>query len=599
MTTAASLPPALAAERPVHAASARDEWWRRAVIYQVYPRSFRDADGDGMGDLRGITAELRHVADLGVDAVWLSPFFRSPQRDAGYDVSDYCDVDPLFGTLDDFDDLVAEADRLGLRIIVDLVPNHCSDQHPLFQAALAGGPGALPRALFHFRNGRGEHGELPPNNWQSHFGGSAWTRVTEPDGSPGQWYLHLFDSSQPDFNWDHPDVRAEFERILRFWLDRGAGGFRVDVAHALIKEPDLPDWHGRPDGRPVEGYPFSDAPMFGRAGVHEVFREWRRVLEEYDGERILCGEANAHPVETMAHWVRRDEMHQTFNFDYLGMGWGAASFKGTVERSLRAFDAVGAPTTWVLSNHDTSRHTTRFGLGAAGHVGDGVAPGAHRPDEELGLRRARAATLFTLGLPGGMYLYQGEELGLPDHLDLPAEARQDPTFLRTGGERIGRDGCRVPLPWRADAASFGFSTAPGSSDGGGRAEPWLPQPEAWAGYARDAQSGRRDSTLELYRAALRERAGRGLGLGGLAWLEPTDGPADADVAAYRNGSTVVVLNTGTGPVPLPAGRLLLESVPGAVAEGALAPDATVWLEVPASAEAAAGTGPADRAGAGG
>ncbi|MCO1339345.1 alpha-amylase [Kocuria polaris] len=572
----------LSAERLVHVPSAGDEWWRRSVIYQVYPRSFRDTTGDGMGDLPGITRELHHIASLGVDAVWLSPFCTSPQKDAGYDVSDYCDVDPMFGTLDDFDDLVAEAGRHGLKIIVDLVPNHCSDAHPLFQAALAAGPGSPERELFHFRDGRGPDGNEPPNNWQSHFGGPAWTRTTDDDGAPGQWYLHLFDSSQPDFNWDSDAVRAEFERILRFWLDRGAGGFRVDVAHALIKESGLPDWGGRPDGRSTEGFPFSDAPMFGRAAVHDVFRSWRQLVEEYDGDRILCGEANAHPVETMADWVRSDEMHQTFNFDYLGAAWGAASFRAVVERSLAAFDAVGAPTTWVLSNHDITRHSTRFGLGMTGRVNEGGKLSDLVVDEDLGLRRARAASLFTLALPGGVYLYQGEELGLPDFLDLPDEFRQDPTFFRTKGERVGRDGCRVPLPWVAGAPGLGFSTEPASSgndDAAPTSNAWLPQPSHWDRYARDAQSGNPDSTLELYRRALAIRAERGLGLGGLAWLDTSSGGTD-DVAAYRNGRTVVVLNSGDVPADLPAGSVLLESTPGAIdAHGRLVPDAAVWLDV--------------------
>ncbi|WP_442867646.1 glycoside hydrolase family 13 protein [Citricoccus sp. NR2] len=568
-------------ERLIHTPSTGDEWWRRSVIYQVYPRSFRDSTGDGMGDLPGITAELHHIADLGVDAVWLSPFCRSPQKDAGYDVSDYCDVDPMFGTLDDFDALIAKADRLGLKIIVDLVPNHCSDAHPLFQAALAAGPGSPERGLFHFRDGQGEHGENPPNNWQSHFGGSAWTRVDD-----GQWYLHLFDSSQPDFNWDHPDVRAEFERILRFWLDRGAGGFRVDVAHALIKADGLPDWGGRPDGHPIEGFPFSDAPMFGRPEVHDVYRRWREILDEYDGDRILCGEANAHPVETMADWVRSDEMHQTFNFDYLCAAWGADSFRAVIERSLGAFDAIGAPTTWVLSNHDISRHTSRFALGVTGRINEGAGLDVSSVDEELGLKRARAATLFTLGLPGGVYLYQGEELGLPDYLDLPDEFRQDPTFFRTSGDRIGRDGCRVPLPWVPGAPSLGFSTRnnTGNDDGAATeavAAPWLPQPEHWDRYARQTQQEDPNSTLNLYRHVLALRSELNMGLGDLAWIEEPADSAGTNVTAYRNGSTVVVLNTSDTAVPLPDGDVIAVSVPDAAQSGQLAPDTAAWVRLEA------------------
>ncbi|MET1034541.1 MAG: glycoside hydrolase family 13 protein [Arthrobacter sp.] len=560
----------------VHSPSGAGKWWRRSVIYQVYPRSFRDTTGSGMGDLPGVTRELHRVAELGVDAVWLSPFFRSPQRDAGYDVSDYCDVDPLFGTLADFDDLVSEADRLGVRVIVDLVPNHCSSEHALFRAALASAPGSAERSLFVFRDGRGADGTEPPNNWQSHFGGSAWTRTADADGTPGQWYLHLFDSTQPDFNWDNPAVHAEFERILRFWLDRGAGGFRVDVAHALVKAAGLPDWGGAADGYPLPGFPFADAPMFGREEVHGIFRRWREIVDEYAGDRILCAEANVHPLETMADWVREDEMHQTFNFAFVGASWSAPELKAVVDRSLRAFDAVAAPTTWVLSNHDVSRHATRFGAdGADIRVGDGLGPDDVQPDEATGLARARAATLFMLGLPGGVYLYQGEELGLPDHTTLPNRFRQDPTFHRTGGSRIGRDGCRVPLPWTADGATYGFS----DGDAG-----WLPQPDHWADYARDAQHGVEGSTLELYRRGLAERSRLGLGEGGLAWLEQEEATMRTGVVAYANGGTAVVLNAGDTPAPLPAGRLLVESVPGAVtpAESGhmLAPDAAAWIELP-------------------
>jgi len=553
--------------------SGDDAWWRRSVIYQIYPRSFRDTTGTGVGDLPGITRELHRIASLGVDAVWLSPFFTSPQRDAGYDVSDYRDVDPLFGSLADFDDLVAEADRLGVRIVVDLVPNHCSADHPLFQAALAAVPGSDERNVFIFRDGRGSDGGEPPNNWQSHFGGSAWTRTANPDGSPGQWYLHLFDTTQPDFNWDNPSVHAEFESILRFWLDRGAGGFRVDVAHALVKAEGLPDWGGTASGRPIPGFPFADAPMFGRIEVHDIYRRWRTILEEYDGERILCAEANVHPLEHMAEWVRPDEMHQTFNFPFLTTAWDAQALRAVVDRSLRAFGAVGAPTTWVLSNHDVSRHATRFGAtGTNVRVGDGLGPDDARPDESLGLARARAASAFTLGLPGGVYLYQGEELGLPDHTALAAEFRQDPTFHRTAGARIGRDGCRVPLPWTPDAPTFGFSDLDAS---------WLPAPDSWAGYSRDLQEGTAGSTLELYREALSLRRTRSLGGGGLAWLEPDLG--HTGVVAYINGTTGVVLNAGSQPVPLPAGSVLLESAPGAVRDQSggrtLSPDAAVWLDL--------------------
>ncbi|MDN3905757.1 glycoside hydrolase family 13 protein [Arthrobacter sp. YD2] len=553
---------------PVHESPAGREWWRSSVIYQIYPRSFRDRRGDGIGDLQGITAELATLAELDIDAVWLSPFYRSPQKDAGYDVADYCSVDPIFGTLEDFDALITEASRHHIRVIVDLVPNHCSDAHPLFQAALAAGPGSPERDMFIFRDGTGENGDTPPNNWQSHFGGPAWTRITEPDGTPGQWYLHLFDSSQPDFNWDSPAVHAEFERILRFWLDRGVGGFRVDVAHALIKKSGLPDWGGRADGSSSEGYPGSEAPMFGQPGIHDIYRSWRNILDSYDGDRVLCAEATIDPIERLTDWVRADEMHQTFNFAYLHHPWHAPALRHVIESSLRAFDQVGAPTTWVLSNHDVVRHTSRFGLTGAGpRTGDGLGPRDEQPNLELGLARARAATLLMLGLPGGVYLYQGEELGLPDHTLLPDEFRQDPTFHRTAGERVGRDGNRVPLPWKANQPSYGFSDA-GKS--------WLPQPPIWGKHSRDIEQRNPDSTLNLYRNALSLRRALRLGDGSLAWWPEHD---DEGLVCFVNGSTLVAMNMGEDPVKLPALPLLLGSAADALEGDRLRPNRTVWMRV--------------------
>jgi alpha-glucosidase len=558
-------------QEPTHESSTSAEWWRRSVIYQIYPRSFRDTTSNGIGDLPGITAELHHVADLGVDAVWLSPFFASPQKDAGYDVSDYRAVDPIFGNLQDFDDLITEANRLEVKILVDLVPNHCSDEHALFRQALVSPKGSAAREFFIFRDGRGEDGQLPPNNWLSHFGGSAWTRITEPDGTKGQYYLHLFDSSQPDFNWDNPAVGDEFESVLRFWLDRGAGGFRVDVAHALVKAPGLPDWNGRADGADSPGYPFADAPMFGQSAVHDVYRRWRAVCEEYDGERVLCAEANVHPIEAMADWVRPDEMHQSFNFPFLHTGWDGKALKAIITRSLKAFDAVGAPTTWVLSNHDVPRHATRLGAVAPSpRDGDGLGPDDTQPDLHLGLARARAATLFMLGLPGGAYLYQGEELGLGDNTMLDPEYRQDPSFARTNGERLGRDGCRVPLPWDSSSASLGFSDSEAS---------WLPQPHEWASLTREAQTGDPHSTLNFYKDALRLRSAHQLGLGDLNWLEDTN---TSSLLGFENSEILVVLNLGTEPVVLPTGEVLLASSSNALdaaTSALLNPNSAVWISL--------------------
>ncbi len=568
----------------VHAADSPDAaWWRQAVIYQIYPRSWSDSDGDGIGDLPGITSRLTYLRDLGVDAVWLSPFYTSPQADAGYDVADYRDVDPLFGTLADADALLETAHGLGIRVIVDLVPNHSSDEHVWFQSALAAAPGSAERDLYMFRDGTGEHGELPPNNWQSVFGGPAWTRTTDADGAPGQWYLHLFDPKQPDFNWENPRVRSEFESVLRFWLDRGVDGFRVDVAHGLIKEQGLPDARERTtmlgDTESAEGTDGTDGgkgddgvdhrvhtPYWDQDGVHEVYRVWRRVLESYGTpDRILCAEAWVEPQERAVAYVRPDEMHQAFNFDFLTAPWIANDLRSVIESSLRAADSVGAPSTWVLSNHDVVRHASRLGFEPGHRRQNGIAAGDPQPDRALGLRRARAATTLMLALPGGAYVYQGEELGLPDSTDMPDEFRQDPTFARTAGAETGRDGCRVPLPWVAGAPSNGF----GPSD-----RTWLPQPDVYREYAVDTQVGVEGSTLELYRTLLAGRRDLALGTGSLAFVE---GYGD-DVVALVNGGrerVLVVANLGAEPVRLPEGaEVLVSSAP--LVDGLVPTDTTGW-----------------------
>ena len=546
--------------------SAETDWWRTAVIYQIYPRSFADSNGDGIGDLPGITQRLDALAQLGVDAVWLSPFFTSPQKDAGYDVADYTDVDPLFGTLADFDAMLERAHALSLRVIIDLVPNHSSSAHPWFQAALAAEPGSPERARYLFRDGLGEDGDVPPNNWKSVFGGPAWTQVREADGRPGQWYLHIFDTSQPDFDWTNDDVHELFRGVLRFWLERGVDGFRVDVAHGLSKKPGLPDWAPDP-GLGMSDHQ-DDAPYWAQPGVHAIYRDWHRVLAEFGPDRILAGEAWVEPLSKLAEWVRPDEMQQTFNFSFLETPWEAAALKKVVDDSIAAFGGVGAPSTWVLSNHDVIRHATRLGLTPPPPQGQGIGPKSEsHPDEAVGLRRARAATAFMLALPGSAYLYQGEELGLPEVIDLPDSARQDPSFFRTGGETYGRDGCRVPLPWDAAAPSAGFS--PVGADG--TAASWLPQPETWADYARDAQLGIPGSTLEFYRDALVARRTHHLASNELVWLPSPD----ARALVFRSGAVTVIANTGPAPLELPAGRVVLAS--GPLGAGTLPGDTTAWM----------------------
>jgi len=540
-----------------HEAVAGTEWWRSGVIYQIYPRSFADSNGDGMGDLVGITKHLGDIADLGVDAVWLSPFYSSPQKDAGYDVSDYRGVDPLFGSLADFDALVDRAHELNLRVMIDLVPNHTSEQHNWFQEALVSPVGSAARNYYHFKDGRGESGELPPNNWQSMFGGPAWTRLED-----GQWYLHLFDSSQPDLNWENPAVHREFEAILRFWLDRGIDGFRVDQPHAMAKAPGLPDhpYVETAGAGFIEGQ--ADPPMWFQDSVHEIFRSWRKILESYPGDRAMCGEAYVLPLAKMALWVRPDEFHQTFNFRFLDAGWDRQALVSAINESFEAFDAVGAPSTWVLNNHDVIRHVSRFG-GDFGRTtaSDGIGPDAVQPDNALGLVKARAATLFMLGLPGASYLYQGEELGLPEHTTLAAKFRQDPTFFRTNGKRVGRDGARVPLPWLKGGTTNGFTQAETA---------WLPQPETFAELSRDQQTAS-DSTLGMYKAALKLRSELRLGQGSFSWVE------EDTVLSYQNQNVVVVHNFGDSPAALPDGEVLIASAP--LGSGKLPANVTAWLKV--------------------
>jgi alpha-glucosidase len=511
-------------------------WWRNAVCYQVYIRSFADSDGDGVGDMPGVTSRLAHLAELGVDAVWITPFYTSPQLDHGYDVADYRDVDPLFGSLTDFDAMLSRAHELGIRVIVDLVPNHTSSAHEWFRAALAAAPGGPERARYLFRDG-----EEPPNNWPSVFGGPAWTRVDD-----GQWYLHLFDTSQPDLDWRNPEVPEMFREVLRFWLDRGVDGFRIDVAHGLFKEEGLSDQRlteaeqaaNVADESILPVHPEHE-PMWDQPEVHEVYRDWRRILESYPGDRMAVGEAWTRDAEAMARYIRPDELHQSFNFHWLTATWSAEEFAAVIAETLAAVEPVGASPTWVLSNHDVVRHPTRYGGGARG------------------LGRARAATLTMLALPGSAYLYQGEELGL-EEVDVAAEDRQDPRSLVTG--LVGRDGCRVPIPWGGDAAPYAFGP-----DG---SEPWIPQPADWAALTVEAQSADPASTLAFYQAALAVRRT----FADIAGDRVEMLPSAPDVLLFRRGDIVCHLNCGATAVDLPGGDVLLCSgdQPGA-------PDTATWL----------------------
>jgi alpha-glucosidase len=547
----------------LHKSIKSPKWWRTAVIYQIYPRSFADGNGDGIGDLVGTTARLESLRSLGIDAIWFSPFFKSPQKDAGYDVADYKTIDPLFGTNEEFYDLLAKAHSLGLRIIVDIVPNHSSDQHELFQAALKAAPGSPEREIYIFRDGKGANGELPPNNWESVFGGNAWTRTTNPDGTPGQWYLHIFDSSQPDFNWENPKVTDLFEDILGFWLDKGVDGFRIDVAHGLVKEVGLPDVKVGATHVVDE----TEHPFWGQEGVHDIIRGWRKLLNRYE-DRAMCAEAWVLPLSRMAKWVREDEYHQTFNFGYLETPWDRNALEKVVAESLREFGKVGAPSTWVLSNHDTIRHTSKYGVPSIPLHGQGIGPNSEQPDEAMGLRKARAATAFMLGLPGGAYIYQGEELGLPEHTMLEGKYRQDPTWFRTNGEKVGRDGCRVPLPWEANGGpSFGFNTT-GKS--------WLPAPEGFKRYARDAQEEVAGSTLELYKRLIKERKEFAMGSGEFRFAPEYSSDS---TLGYINNGVLVISNFGPDSVNVPAGKLLVTTQHDLTVEGVLEHDQTAWIKL--------------------
>ena len=593
-----STPPSEARNRP------STPWWADAVIYQVYPRSFADGDGDGMGDLPGVTARIPYLRRLGVDAIWLSPFYASPQNDAGYDVSDYRQIDPRFGTLEDADELIATAHEAGIRVIVDMVPNHTSSEHAWFQEALKAAPGSPERARYHFRDGRGEHGELPPNNWESTFGGRAWTRVVEPDGTDGQWYLHLFDSTQPDLNWENPEVHDEFESVLRFWLDRGVDGFRIDVAHGMVKKQGLPDAEvtrmgmvtdaGQDDDPDFDPDTFEpEMPFIDQDGVHEIYRAWRRLLDSYDHEPMMVAEAWVAPLSRMFRYVRPDEMHQTFNFTYLMAGWNAPSLASAIERSYEHAGRVGAPNTWVLSNHDTVRHASRYGLADPSSYPAGIQAHDEQPDEAIGLRRARASAMLELALPGSAYIYQGDELALPEHTTLADEHRTDPYFFRTNGEEPGRDGCRIPMPWDSQAPGLGFAVNNTAADGE-PGTPWLPAPESYTRYAADRQVDVPGSTFELYRTLLGIRGELGMGGGRFAWAEQhapengvlaftvtVDGARPDGAGGSGAERTVLVMaNLGPDPVAPPEGverTVLSVEASEALVDGALAADTAGWF----------------------
>ncbi|MFF0090347.1 glycoside hydrolase family 13 protein [Streptomyces canus] len=544
---------------PLANEAANDAWWRSAVIYQVYIRSFADGDGDGTGDIAGLRSRLHYLAHLGIDAIWINPWYPSPLADGGYDVSDFRDIHPAYGTLDEARQLITEAHELGLRVILDIVPNHVSDQHAWFQEALAAAPGSPERERFIFREGRGENGSEPPNDWHAAFGGPTWTRT--PDG---QWYLHLFAPEQPDLNWDNDEVRAEFESILRFWFDLGVDGFRIDVAHGMAKDPALPNL-GLTEFSVIAHE--DNHPHWDREGVHDIFRSWRAIADSYPDPRVFVAEAHVRPGR-LPDYLRPDELHTAFNFDFLKCALEADKLREVIDRTITDLATVGAPATWVLSNHDEARHVTRYGRAHTG-VTTPMHDQGHPTDLALGTRRARAAALLMLALPGGAYIYQGEELGLYEVEDLPESALQDPTWERSGHTVRGRDGCRVPLPWTGDTPPFGFGTFLSAA-------PWLPQPDDWKSYTAEANQADRTSMLQLYRSALRlRRSTPGLRGEEFRWLDSPPGT----LLFERGTGLLCAVNLSDGPTPLPdATSPLLTSGPLDKA-GLLPPDTTVLLHL--------------------
>lgn len=517
-----------------------NKWWNESIIYQIYPRSFQDSNGDGEGDLKGITSRLEYVRDLGVDAIWLSPFYTSPNKDGGYDVADPRDVDPRFGNLSDAKELFQKAHSFGLRVIVDIVPNHFSSEHKWFKEAINSPKGSAARNRFHFYDGKDAN--TPPNNWISLFGGPSWTQVND-----GQWYLHLFDSSQPDLNWENPEVMADFEETIRFWIDMGADGFRIDVAHGLAKD-DIHIDHYDPQGlsdslrldllmEPERRNNFlSNIPFFDRDGVHDIYRKWRKIFDSYGDRDIMAvAEIWVHPPARATRYVRPDELHQFFNFDVMNAPFDAKYLYDAISKMLELVKVQNSWPTWCLSNHDCERVASRIGSDAA-----------------------RAMALFILGLPGSTYIYNGQELGLPTG-EMSDSDRQDPIFFRTKGVQKGRDGARVPLPWSGENAPFGFTAG----------KPWLPLQDSWRKYTVENELKDPNSSLNLYKQALQLRRKLFIGAGDISWIE------NGELLSYQRGKMKVILNTSESPHPI-SGKVVLASQK---LDDFLPPKSAVWIEV--------------------
>lgn len=554
------------------------EWWRNAVVYQLYIRSFADTNGDGAGDLNGIISKLDYLKQLGIDAIWLNPCYPSPQRDHGYDISNYFDIEPSYGSLETFDQLVREANSRGIRILMDVVPNHCSNEHAWFKAALASKKGSPERARFYFADGRGDGGNLPPNDWKSIFTGAAWTRTTDADGTPGQWYLHTFASEQPDLRCDHPEVLEHFRDMFRFWFDRGVDGFRVDAIIVMGKESGLPDATPAPAGTPPEDAWQFNHHTINHPSLFPIVGEWRKVFDEYQREhsRILVSVSEAYTPrapQNLLRYIGESRFHQSFTFDLLLEPWNARAMEAAIRTNYEALRSHGGSYTWTLNNHDSHRVVTRYGRADAHdwYSGNNLLNSSADIDLELGTRRARAALLMMLALPGCTYLYMGEELGLPEVLDLPAERREDPIYIRSRGAQLGRDGCRVPMPWSSDRGSgFGFSTA------GTRT--WLPQPADWGRYGAERQAADPTSMLSLYRAALVLRR-RFVEQGDVLSVE-----RQGDLLLLRRGAAAAIVNFATHAADLPraslpgtAQSILTSHHAGPGDSQQIQPDSTIWF----------------------
>ena len=545
-------------------------WWRDAVTYQIYIRSFADSNGDGIGDVEGIRSRLPYLKKLGIDAIWITPWYPSPQHDHGYDVADYMDIEPEYGTLAEAERLIKESHEFGIKFIVDIVPNHTSSDHKWFQAALKAAPGSIERNRYMFRDGKGPNGDLPPNNWEAAFGGPAWHRVTEADGKLGQWYLHLFAVEQPDLNWENPEVVSHLEDVLKFWLDRGVDGFRIDVAHGMFKEAGLPDIRNDPA---AEMLGTEHKPFWDQEGVHDIYRSWRKIFDSYPGDRMAVAEAWVSPASRIARYVRPDELQNSFNFEMLTTHWKAQEIKKKINHSIEALAEVGAPTSWVFNNHDVVRSVDRLDLGLTNH-GDTTLSRQGDPAKfniERGTLRARSAALMMLALPGGAYMYQGEELAVPEVRDIPESRLTDPRWKMSGHSDRGRDGCRVPLPWSSNpAGAFGFSNVDSLTPD----QAWLPQSPWWGKFSVDSQDGVEGSTLSMYREALAIRkAEAGLGDGDMEWIE-----AGADVVAFeRPGNFACYINFGAS-IELPSNSQILVAS-GAVHGHTLPTDTAAWVRL--------------------